>query len=84
MGAIVLSEKEKMQIHDVVDRVVEARLLEFSEVQLTLISDMLMRMTDKYVESLMQLSRMMGLPESVGRKEADRMAAMMLQGLRKD
>ena len=79
----MLSEKEKMQIRDVVDRVVEARLVEFSEVQLTLISDMLLKMTDKYVESLMQLCGMLGLPERAAKVEADRMAAMMLHQLRK-
>ena len=71
-----------MQIRDVVDKVVEARLLEFSEIQLQIISDMLVSMTDKYVESLMQLCRMFGLPEAAVRKESDRMAELMLQGIK--
>jgi hypothetical protein len=78
-----LSDKEQMQIRDVVDKVVEARLLEFSEIQLTLISDMLMNMTDKYVESLMQLAQALGLSKEASRKHADRMAELMLEGLRK-
>lgn len=79
---MALSEKEKMQIREVVDQVVEARLLEFSEIQLTLISDMLSKMTDKYVESLLQLARLIGLPDDASCKQADRMAEMMIQGLR--
>lgn len=78
-----LSEKEKMQIREVVDQVVEARLLEFSHVQLTIISDMMMSMTDKYVESLMKLARLIGAPDATAQREANRMAEMMMQGLRK-
>lgn len=78
-----LSEKEAMQIRDVVDRVVETRLMEFAEIQLSLISDMLVQMTDKYVDSLMQLCRVMGLPDKAARHEADRMAELMLKGLKK-
>ena len=77
----MLSDKELMQIRSVVDKVTEARLLEFSEVQLTLISDMLIRMTDHYVEALMKLARLMGVPEEASREEAERMAALMLKGL---
>ena len=77
----MLSDKELMQIRDVVDKVTEARLLEFSEVQLTLISDMLIKMTDHYVEALMKLARLMGAPEEASRKEAERMAKLMLKGL---
>ena len=77
----MLSDKELMQIRGVVDKVTEARLLEFSEVQLTLISDMLIRMTDHYVEALMKLARLMGAPEEASREEAERMAALMLKGL---
>ena len=77
------SDKELMQIRGVVDKVLEARLIEFSEVQLTIISDMLIGMTDKYVESLMQLAKLMGAPQEASRKEAERMAELMLTGLRK-
>ena len=72
-----------MQIREVVDQVVEARLLEFSEVQLTIISDMLMKMTDKYVESLMKLARLIGAPDHAAQEEANRMVELMLEGIRK-
>lgn len=79
----MLSDQELLQIRIVVDKVIEARLLEFSELQLTLISDMLIGMTDKYVESLMQLAKMIRGPQEASRKEAERMVELMLTGLRK-
>ncbi|HXA24436.1 MAG TPA: hypothetical protein VNW90_19285 [Acetobacteraceae bacterium] len=79
----MLTEKEKMQVREVVDKVVEARLMEFAEIQLSMISDMLVSMTDKYVESLMQLARMMRAPEEAARKEAERMSQLMSEHLRK-
>ncbi len=78
-----LSDKERMQIHDVVDKVVEARLLEFSEIQLTVLSEMLYKMTDKYVESLMQLCKMLGLSDKAAQKESERAADLMLQGFKR-
>lgn len=77
----MLSKQEKLQIREVVDQVVETRLLEFSEVQLTIIKDMMMSMTDKYVESLMKLAHVIGLPERAAEKEANRMAELMMQGM---
>lgn len=79
----MLSDKEKLQIREVVDQVVETRLLEFSEIQLKIIADMLMSMTDKYVESLMKLARLIGLPDRAAETEANRMAELMMQGLRR-
>lgn len=79
----MLSDKEKLQIREVVDQVVETRLLEFSEIQLQIISDMMISMTEKYVESLMKLARVMGLQEGAAQQEANRMAELMMQGLRK-
>lgn len=78
-----LSDKEKMQIREVVDQVMEARLLEFSEIQLTLIKNMLLAMTDKYVESLMKLCRVIGIPDQSALQETNRMTEMMMEELRK-
>lgn len=80
---MALTKQEQLQIQAIVDRVVEARLLEFSHIQLSLIQEMLLTMTDRYVESLMRLCRALGLPDEAARKEAKRMAEMMLQGLQK-
>lgn len=78
----MISDKEKMQIRQVVDQVIEARLMEFSEIQLQIISNMLLSMTDKYVESLMKLARMMNLPEDAAQREGNRMAELMMQGMK--
>lgn len=83
----MISDQEKMQIRQVVDQVVEARLIEFSEIQLQLIRDMLLTMTDKYVEALMQLAtpiaRMCGMPDGAIQKEAERAAELMIEGLKR-
>lgn len=79
----MLSDKELVQIRDLLEKVLEARLAQFAEIQLVVISDMLMSMTDKYVESLMQLARLFGGSPEEARKEAERMAAMMMQELKK-
>lgn len=80
---MALTDQEKLQIREVVDQVVEARLLEFSQIQLTMIADMLIKMTDQYVASLMKLCGVLGLSEVAGRKEAERMARLMVEGLKK-
>lgn len=79
----MISDQEKLQIREVVDQVVETRLLQFSEVQLTLISDMLLKMTDHYVEALMNLARVIGLPERAAIEEGKRMSEIMLEGLKR-
>lgn len=79
----MLSDKEKLQIREVVDMVVEARLQEFAEIQLTIISDMLMKMTERYVDALVKLTKAL-YPEATGaHREMDRMAELMLQELKK-
>lgn len=77
----MLSDKELQQIREVVDRVVEARLMQSAEIQVAIVSDMLINMSDKYVQALMDLARAMGAPDPAARREAERVAELMLKGL---